>query len=89
MTYHVSWLGTVLMVVLGIVLGNVSGLFISGRWPVTIWAGLVGAVFAVAAAASVVTGYSWMFNDAIRGLWQQITIAALITGLTFSPRSNG
>ncbi len=89
MIYNVSWLGTILMVAVGLVLGAVSALFVSGRLPVTIWAGLIGGVFTFAAIASVVTGFSWMFSDDVRGLWQEITIAALVTGVTYSIRSNG
>ena len=89
MVYNVSWLGTVIMIAVGILLGVVSSLFVSGRQPVTIWAGLICGVFTVGAVASIITGFSWMFNDAVRGMWQEITIAALFTGITFASRSNG
>ena len=89
MTYDVSWLGTIAMMAIGIVLGVVSGLFVQHRRPVTVWSFIVAGVFGLGAAASVITGFSWMFSNEARALMQEITIAAGFTGLTFALRSAG
>jgi hypothetical protein len=89
MEYSVSWLGTLAVMVIGIVLGVVSSLFIQARRPVLVWSFTVAGIFAVAAMISVVVGYSWMFTNETRALFQEIAIAAAVTGLTFASRSAG
>ena len=83
-----SWLVAIAMLVLGVLLGIISSIFIQDQRPVKIWAIFVSVVFFVAAVASVLTHYSWMFSADARTYADSVTLAAGVTGLVFSMRSS-
>ncbi len=87
MIYELSWLGTLIVVAVALVIGIGSALLFPDGPIRTIWALMVSLVFIVSGIASVIFGYSWMFSDDARVIAQAVAIGAALTGTFFSMRA--
>lgn len=87
MAYELSWLATLIVVIVSVVLGSAAALALP-RGPLRfVWALLVALVFIVAGSAAIILGYSWMFADRSREIAQIVAIGAGLTGLVYTARA--
>ncbi len=87
MTYHLSWLGTLIVCAVAIGIGIVSSRLLKGRMLMTLWAVVVSVVFVAASGASVIAEYSWMATDRWRLVAQAVAICAALAGTTYALRA--
>ncbi len=87
MTYHLSWLGTLIVCVVAIAIGIVSSRLLKGRMLMTLWAVVVSVVFVAASGTAVIAEYSWMATDRWRLVAQAVAICAALAGMTYAIRA--
>ena len=88
MDYRLSWLATLIVVAVAVLVGVASAVALRG--PVrNLWALLVALVFTAAACTAVVFDYSWMFGEASRELAQSVALGAGVTGIVYAMRAPG
>jgi hypothetical protein len=87
MMWELSWLGTLIVFGVALVLGIGSSLVFRHGPIRTIWALVVTLVFIVSGMAAVIFGYSWMFTDETRLLAQAVAVGAALTGIIYAMRA--
>jgi uncharacterized membrane protein len=89
MDYRLSYLSTLIVVVLAVAIGVVSSLIVRDGIIRYLWAALVAVVFVAAGCCAVIFEYSWMFTNATRAMAQAVTIGAALTGIIYATRAQG
>jgi len=87
MDYLLTWTTTMLVLMVSLVVGIGSAMVIRDGAVRTLWAAVVGFLFAAGAAAAVLLGHSWMFSDAARAQAQIVALGAGLTGLIYFMRA--
>ena len=87
MDYRLSWLSTLIVFAIALLIGALSALVIRDGTLRTFWAVIVSLIFTVAAIAAVFFEYSWAFTDATRQLAQGIAVCAALAGIVYSIRA--
>jgi uncharacterized membrane protein YjjP (DUF1212 family) len=86
MVYHLTWLMTLIVCVVALIIGIVSSFLFRHGAIRTIWAVLVSLIFVVAACASVVLDYSWMATGDQRLIAQAVALCVGLSGLVYAVR---
>ncbi len=89
MDYRLTWLATLIVVVVGVVIGAASALAVPGGPLRNVWAAIVTLVFIVSGFTAVIFDYSWMFNDAWRAAAQAVAVGAAVVGFVYAARARG
>ena len=87
MEYHLTWLATIIVLLIAIVVGAVTAMAFRNFAGRNLWALLVALVFVGAACTSVIFDYSWLYTDAERIVPEALALGALVTGLTYAARA--
>jgi uncharacterized membrane protein len=87
MDYRLSWLSTLIVVAIALVIGVLSALVIRDGILRNLWAVIMSLAFTAAAIAAVFFEYSWAFTDAARLLAQEIAVGTALTGIVYSLRA--
>ncbi len=86
MTYHLTWLATFAVIIVGVAIG-VGSAFVFREDPVrTLWALVVALVFIVSGCTSVLFDYSWMASATARLAAQAMAITTFLAGITYAVR---
>jgi hypothetical protein len=87
MDYRLSWLSTLIVFAIALLIGVLSALVIREGFLRNLWAAIVALAFTAAAIAAVFFEYSWAFTEAARQLAQGIAVCAALTGIVYSLRA--
>lgn len=87
MDFRLTTLATVIVLVVAIIIGIVSAMFLRDGVRRTVWAWTVTIVFVLSACAAVIFEFSWMFSQPDRVAAQALALGAAMVAITFTIRA--
>lgn len=86
MDFRLTTLNTLIVLIVGLVIGVVSAWRLSSGTGRIVWSFVVSATFMIAGCAAVIFEFSWMFTDPQRFYAQCLAVGAVMTAIVFAVR---